>query len=430
MTQAGRHSPTFDVVLFGATGFTGALAADYLARNGPKGMRWAIAGRDVSHLQTIAERLSAQAFDAAPVEVIRADSADPVALRSMAESSRVLASTVGPFMGHGEPLVAACAQSGTDYVDITGEPEFVDRMWLTHHDTAVRTGARLVHACGFDSVPHDLGVWFTLRHLPGDVPLSVAGYVRAQASFSAGTYHSAVRAFGRARQSSMVARQRRSREALPTGRRVGSLPLRPHRIPGTLLPRPGTRLASPGRTALPRPGTRLASPGRTHRWAVPLPTIDPIVVARSARALDRYGPDFRYGHYADVGGLPIAVAAMAGAGGLMAAAQIPPLRNGLLKLRSSGDGPDGQRRASSWFRVRFLGTVGDGAPSVVSEVSGGDPGYDETAKMLAESALSLAFDDDLPDQAGQLTPVQAMGDQLLARLQRAGMTFRTVPAQR
>lgn len=405
---------TYDVVLFGATGFTGSLTAGYLARHGPPGMRWAIAGRDASRLQTLAQQLSMHTSEAGSVDVIRADSADPASLRAMAESSRVLASTVGPFMSHGEPLVAACAQSGTDYLDITGEPEFVDLMWLAHHDTAVRNGARLVHACGFDSVPHDLGVWFTLRHLPVDAPLSIAGYVRVQASFSAGTYHSAVRAFGRARQSAVVARQRRSRESSLNGRRVGSLPQRPHRVPGTLLP---------------RPGTRLASPGRAQRWAVPLPTIDPIVIARSARALDRYGPDFRYGHYADVGGLPVVAAAMAGAGGLMAAAQIPPLRNGLLKLRNSGEGPDEQRRSASWFRVRFVSTAdGQTATPIQTEVSGGDPGYDETAKMLAESALSLAFDDDLPDQAGQLTPVQAMGDALLARLQRAGMTFRTVPA--
>ncbi|MDQ4037471.1 MAG: saccharopine dehydrogenase NADP-binding domain-containing protein [Actinomycetota bacterium] len=415
MSRAGRQDRNYDVVLFGATGFTGSRTAEYLARHGPPGMRWAIAGRNVSRLETIAERLSPRTTYADAVRIIRADSTDSVSLRAMAESSRVLASTVGPFVRSGEPLVAACAESGTDYLDITGEPEFVDRMWLDHSATAQRTGSRLVHACGFESVPHDLGVWFTLRHLPPDVPLSIAGYVRVRAGFSAGTYHSAIRALGRARQSAVVARQRRARQGSTTSRRVGSLPARPHRVPGT---------------PLPRPGTWLASPGRTHRWAVPLPTIDPIVVRRSARALDRYGPDFRYGHYADLGGLPVAAAAMVGAGGLLAAAKIPPLRAGLLRLRTSGEGPDERRRSRSWFRVRFASTVGGAAGThVLTEVSGKDPGYDETAKMLAESALSLAFDDGLPDEVGQLTPVQAMGDHLLARLQRAGMTFRTVAAQ-
>ncbi|MDQ3733720.1 MAG: saccharopine dehydrogenase, partial [Actinomycetota bacterium] len=262
------------------------------------------------------------------------------------------------------------------------------------------SGARLVHACGFDSVPHDLGVWFTLDHLPRDKPLSIAGFVRAHARFSAGTFHSAVRAFGRARQASEAARLRRQREsrarAAPSARRVGSLPLTPRRLPGS------------------------------GRWAMPLPTIDPIIIRRSARALDRYGPDFRYGHYADVGGLPLVAASTAGAASLMAAAQVPLLRDGLLRLKSSGEGPDEQRRSQSWFRVRFVSTVGGGeADPILTEVSGGDPGYDETAKMLAESALSLAFDD-LPDKAGQLTPVEAMGDALLGRLQRSGMKFRAL----
>jgi len=402
VSPARRRDRSYDVVLFGATGFTGGLTADYLARHVPEGTRWAIAGRDVPRLEAVAARLADHTAGAGSVDVIRADSAEPDSLRSLAEASRVIASTVGPFMSHGQLLVAACARTGTDYLDITGEPEFVDRMWLAHHDTAARNGARLVHACGFDSVPHDLGVWFTLGQLPVDQPLSIAGYVRANARLSSGTYHSAVGAFGRARHSAEAARSRRAREVLPKDRRVGSLPLRPRRVPGS------------------------------RRWAVPLPTIDPIIVRRSARALDRYGPDFRYGHFADVGALPLAAAGMAGAGGLLAAAQIPPLREALLKLRSSGAGPDEQRRSESWFRVRFVSTVGgDHAEPVLTEVSGGDPGYEETAKMLAESALSLAFDDDLlPEVTGQLTPVQAMGNALLARLQRAGMIFRTIPGRR
>lgn len=401
MTQPRHRSRDYDLVIFGATGFTGGLTADYLARHAPSAMRWAIAGRDPSRLQRVAQRLAELSPGSHPVGTIRADGQDAGALRSLAESSRVVASTVGPFMTHGSALVAACVQAGTDYLDITGEPEFVDRIWLAHHDTANSTGSRLVHACGFDSVPHDLGVWFTLRHLPVDQALSIAGYVRAHGTFSAGTYHSALRAFGRARQSSEVARRRRAREGRSGQRRVGSLPLRPHRVPGT------------------------------SRWAVPLPTIDPIVISRSARALTRYGPDFRYGHFGDVGGLPMVAASMVGGAGVIAAAHIPPLRGALLGLKTSGDGPDEKRRAESWFRVRFVSTVGgDPKAGTLTEVSGGDPGYDETAKMLAESALSLAFDDDLPDAAGQLTPVQAMGDQLLSRLQRAGMTFRTVPAPR
>jgi short subunit dehydrogenase-like uncharacterized protein len=160
---------------------------------------------------------------------------------------------------------------------------------------------------------------------------------------------------------------------------------------------------------------------------VPLPTIDPHVVARSARAVDRYGPDFTYSHYLGVRHLYTAAGGAAGLVGLGLLAQVPPARKALLRRLAPGDGPSPQKRARSWFTVTFVGE--GGGKRVVTRVSGGDPGYDETAKMMAESALALAFDD-LPPTAGQVTTAQAMGDALLARLQRAGMTFevRTSPA--
>jgi short subunit dehydrogenase-like uncharacterized protein len=156
---------------------------------------------------------------------------------------------------------------------------------------------------------------------------------------------------------------------------------------------------------------------------VPFPTIDPQTVLRSARALTRYGPDFSYSHYLVVKRLPMAVGLAAGAGSLIALAQLPPTRKLLLKLKDPGDGPSPERRAKSWFRVRFLG-VSNGT-RIVTQVSGGDPGYGETSKMLAQSALCLAHDQ-LPQTAGQVTPAVAMGDALTGRLQREGIRFEVV----
>jgi saccharopine dehydrogenase (NAD+, L-glutamate forming) len=156
------------------------------------------------------------------------------------------------------------------------------------------------------------------------------------------------------------------------------------------------------------------------RWLLPLPTIDPIVVARSGAALASYGPDFRYSHYAGTKTLRYAVGGAVGVGALGLAAQVRPVRSSMLKHIKQGDGPDAARRAKSWFRVDFVGE--GGGRNVHTRVSGGDPGYDETAKMLAESALSLAFDDN-PPTAGQVTTAQAMGDHLIGRLQAAGITF-------
>ncbi|MFG3712307.1 saccharopine dehydrogenase family protein [Micromonospora sp. NPDC049460] len=392
-----REQRAYDVVLFGATGFTGGLTAEYLARHVPPGLRWALAGRNPGKLAAVRDRLAAIDPSLAGLPLLTADVTDAASLRAVAESARVVATTVGPYVHHGEPLVAACARAGTDYLDITGEPEFVDLMYVRHHDEAVRTGARLVHACGFDSVPHDLGVWFTLRHLPAGVPITVDGFVRAGGRFSAGTYHSALLAFSRRAETSRAARERRQVEPRPTGRRARAVP---------------------GRVGRDR---------ALGMWTVPLPTIDPQVVRRSAAARPEYGPDFRYRHFAAVKRLPTVLAGAVGLGGLVGLVQLPPARRWLLGRLAAGQGPTPRQRAKSWFRVRFVGT--GGGRRVLTEVAGGDPGYDETAKMLAESALCLATDD-LPATSGQVTPVTAMGDALLDRLVRAGMTFRVLDEPR
>jgi short subunit dehydrogenase-like uncharacterized protein len=379
-----------DLVLFGATGFTGGLTAEYLARHAPAGTRWALAGRNQAKLEAVRDRLVAIDPALADLPLLHADVTDEASLRDVAEAARVLITTVGPYVRYGEALVAACAKAGTDYVDLTGEPEFVDRMYVLHHEAAERTGARIVHACGFDSIPHDLGVLFTVQQLPEGVPLRVRGFVRAGGKPSAGTFHSAVTAFSRVRQANAAhAQRRRAEPAPPDGRRVSSIK---------------------------DAGRREGSLG----WALPMPTIDPQVVKRSAAQLDRYGPDFAYGHYVAVRRLPAAIGLVGGVGAVFAAAQVPPVRSWLLGRMTSGDGPSAEQREQGWFKVRFEGE--GGGRRVVTEVAGGDPGYGETAKMLAESALCLAGDA-LPQTAGQVTTAVAMGDALTARLQRAGITF-------
>ena len=381
----------YDLVLFGATGFTGGLTAEYLAAHAPADLRWALVGRNRGKLEAVRSRLAAAGGPAPAPDLLEADAADAGALAKIAESARVAITTVGPYALYGGPLVAACAAAGTDYVDLTGEPEFVDRTWIEHHATAERSGARLVHCCGFDSIPHDLGAYFTVKQLPEGVPLTVNGYVRSGASYSGGTYHSAINGFARFRQTIGAAKERRRAEGRPAGREVHSSP-------------PGLR--------------RDAELGG---WVVPLPTIDGAIVRRSAAALDRYGPDFTYGHHMVAKRLSTLAALGLGVGTVAVLAPLPPTRKLLLKIKSPGEGPDEAERAKSWFKVRFVGE--GGGSRVVTEVSGGDPGYGETSKMLAESALCLAFDDGLPASAGQVTTAQAMGDALLTRLQRAGIAF-------
>ena len=393
----GVFERDFDVALFGATGFTGGLTAEYLARNAPEGCRWALAGRDQGRLGAVRDRLATADPALSGLSLLHADPSDAASLAELASRARVVVTTVGPYAGRGEPLVAACAEAGTDYADLCGEPEFMDRMYVAHHHQAVRSGARIVHACGFDSIPHDLGVLFTVQQLPAGVALRVRGMLRTNAAFSGGTFASTLSAFARTGETRQARAARRELEGRPVGRMVTTTPGRPH-------------------------FDRLAG-----FWLVPLPTIDPRVVQLSAAALERYGPDFSYSHYAAVKRLPVAVGGIAAAGLLGAGARLDPVRRFLLSRFPQGEGPSEERRARSYFSVRFIGE--GGGRRVFTEVRGGDPGYTETAKMLTEAALSLAFDDN-PPTAGQVSTATAMGGHLTERLRRAGMTFTVLRSER
>jgi saccharopine dehydrogenase (NAD+, L-glutamate forming) len=376
----------YDIVVFGATGFTGRLAAEYLAEHLPPGARWAIAGRSARKLEAVRDGLGLP-----DLPILVADSADPAALAKVAASTRVLITTVGPYLKYGEALVKACAEAGTDYLDLAAEQEFVDTMFVKYRTAATANGARIVHSAGFDSVPHDLGTYFTVKHLPEDVPITVDGVVQTSADFSGGTYHTVVNYLARLRQWRAAARARAAVEGRPTGRRS--------RNPS----------AWPAR--------------RFGLWLVPFPGVDGQNIAYSGRLLDRYGPDFTYRHWIGTRRFPAAAGIIGLAVTLLVGAQIKPLRSVLLRLKDSGAGPTEEVRARSTFTATFHGT--GGGRHVVCRVSGGDPGYTETAKILGEAAMSLAFDD-LPRTVGPVTPAAAMGDALIDRLVRAGITFELV----
>ena len=382
----------YDIALFGATGFVGELTARYLATPAPREARIALAGRSVAKLEALRERLASP-----DLGVITADASDPESLAKLAESARVVVSTVGPYLKYGEPLVAACVAAGTDYIDLTGEPEFVDLMYLRYHALARQSGARLVHSCGFDSIPYDLGALFTVNQLPDDVPIALRGFVSAKGSISGGTFQSAVGVLGRVKEAGRASRQRRSVE----------------------------RNADDGRLAEGRSVRGI--PGKAHReplvggWVVPAPTIDPQNVLRSARLNAAYGPDFTYSHFVATRRLGKTAGLYLGVGVVALFAQVEPTRRVLLKLKAAGSGPSEARREKSFFKVRFVADHSDG-DRLITEVRGGDPGYGETSKMLAESALCLAFDA-LPVGGGLWTPAHALGRPLIDRLVKAGITF-------
>jgi short subunit dehydrogenase-like uncharacterized protein len=316
---------------------------------------------------------------------------DEASLLRMTEQTQVLLTTVGPFIDYGEPVVRACVAQGTDYVDSTGEPAFVALLLERYAQSAEQRGVRIVSCCGFDSIPADLGAFFTVRELPNDQPIALAGYMASQAAFSGGTMRSAIKALG----------------SLPSAR-------------GSDVPtaRSGARVRVVEAKVEKKP--------ELGGWMAPLPTIDAAVVTRSAARLDRYGPDFTYAHHAVIGSLLRLIIGMLVVGSGILLARLGAVRALLLKLApKSGSGPSEAQIQRSWFKLHLVAQ--SGGRVIHTQVSGGDPGYGETSKMLAESALCLALDRaSLPQFCGVLTPAVAMGDLLLARLQRAGLSFRVL----
>jgi short subunit dehydrogenase-like uncharacterized protein len=389
------ETAAYDIALFGATGFTGTLAAKYLVAEAPPEAKLAFAGRDLAKLEALREELGRP-----EVGLIVADAADAASLEQLANSARVVISTVGPYISHGEPLVAACAAAGTDYVDIAGEWEFVDLMYLRYHAAAKASGARLVHSCGFESIPVDLGALFTVSQLADDAPIALQGFTLTNGSISGGTFRTALQAFARLRQGGRVARQRRTTERYSDDGQVGE----ERRVRGIK--------------------------GKLHReraaggWVVSGPTIDPQNVLRSARLNPAYGPDFSYSHHLVTRKLSRTIFAGIALSVIATVAQFEHGRRLMLKLKRPG--PSAERRARSFFRVRFIAERSDGAEPLITEVRGGDPGYEETAKMVSEAALCLAFDDVPAPGGGQWTPAIACGQPLIDRLVKAGITFTVV----
>ena len=406
----------YDIVLWGATGFTGQLIAEYLARKYGVGkeVRWAIAGRNREKLEGVRARVAATSDPAAAaLPILVGDATDRASLAPVVADTRVVISTVGPYAVHGKEMVAACVEHGTDYVDLTGETNFAREMIDLHHRRASETGARIVHCCGFDSIPSDLGTLVLQEEMMkrhGVRCAEVKFYMgEASGGISGGTLASMLNIFA-------VATKDREMRRL-----MGD--------PYALNP---DRKAERGPDKRDQQGVRWDSDMR--RWTGPfvMAAINTRVVRRSNALLGwKYGRDFRYSECMSFGSGPkgwmMAAGLTAGIGAFAAAAAWEPSRKILEKrLPGPGEGPSKEKRDKGFFVVRLLG-IGEGAngsaPRLVETVRGqADPGYGETAKMISEAALCLAKDD-LRVGGGVLTPASAMGMRLVERLRHAGMTF-------
>lgn len=406
MSAGERGRARHDVVVFGATSFVGQILCRYLVeRHGTDdALRWAIAGRNADKLEQVASDTGAD------VPRIVADAADADALAAMVGSTKLVISTVGPYALYGSKLVAAVVESGADYVDLTGEPQWMQKMIDRHQARAAETGARLVPACGFDSVPSDMGVWFLQREAMerfGQPCASIRmGVKAAKGGASGGT----------------IASMMNLMDEVSADKELRSVLVNPY------------ALAPDGdRQGVKQPNVTLPTFDRgLGEWQAPfvMAATNTRVVFRSHALLGHpWGDDFTYGESMltgdGIGGRMKAFGLAGALGGAMGAASLRPVRSLLGKvLPEPGEGPSEQVQREGFYDLRFHGVTGSGDELAVKVTGDQDPGYGSTSKILGEAATTLLerSDDDVP--GGFWTPATALGEQYLEALRcHAGLTF-------
>lgn len=404
-----KNTLEYDVIVYGATSFVGQLVAEYLNEQYgiDSDVKWAMGGRSADKLRQVQEEYGLQ-----DVPTLVGDAGDVAFLESMVQQTKVVCSTVGPYALYGNDLVAACARFGTDYVDLTGETQWIRKMIDNNHASAIATGARIVHSCGFDSIPSDLGV----MHLQsianekfGEPCTAINLRVKAMGGkFSGGTVASMLNVIEEARKDSKLIRILQNPYALaPEGKRSG----------------------------IRQPNTNKAMFDKDlDGWVAPfvMASINTRNVHRTNALLDyAYGEDFKYDEAVMTGkgmsGRAKAMAISNGMKGFMAAAAIGPTRKLLNKfaLPQPGEGPNKKERDNGFYKLWFIGKTASGQ-EVRTQVTGDkDPGYGSTSKMLGEAAVCLAKDISKNDvKGGMWTPASAMGETLKARLEaNAGLSF-------
>lgn len=402
----------YDLVVFGATSFVGQILARYLLENygADKEVKWAIAGRSEGKLDQLKSDLGA---GAASLPVILADAADEPALRDLCGQTRVVISTVGPYALFGETLVKVCAETGTDYCDLTGEVQWIRRMIERYEAKAKESGARIVHCCGFDSIPSDMGVWFLQQQSEAtfgkpcqDVRMRVKV---AKGGLSGGTVASMIN----------VAKE------------AGADPkLRKE------LANPFSICPPEHRSEKRQPSLKSAEFDKNfNAWLAPfvMGAINTRVVHRS-NALQgaRYGKEFTYDEAIMTGkgtkGRLAAYGMVGALGAFFTASAIKPTRWVVEKLvPKPGEGPSPDDQEKGFYDLRFVGKTTDGKTMITKVTGDRDPGYGSTSKMLGEAGLCLAFDVKEDVKGGFWTPASALDGKLLERLQaNAGLTFEVV----
>lgn len=405
MTKLNR---SLDIIVYGATSFVGQILTEYLGKytksENAEGLSWAIAGRSEKKLQDLKERLNLP-----ELTHFVADASDLDGLTALANRTKVVITTVGPYALYGETMVNACANTGTDYCDLTGEPQWINNMLSKYEAIAKQTGARIIHSAGFDSIPSDIGVYKTQLlaiEKTGVAAKQIKMRVRKiKGAASGGTIASMLNVFKEAKEN-------------PELRKV--------------LVNPYVLCPKEHKFTQRQHNHRKAEYDEALRiWTMPfvMAAINERIVHRTNALLDnKYGTDFKYDEAMSGKTGFQAWTFTLGLGSFVMAASISPLRNLLAKyvLPKPGEGPSAEEQLSGMFDLRFYAHLANGEDLVVKVQGDRDPGYGSTAKMLAQAAICLAKDVPALD-GGFWTPVSALNEHLIDRLSaHAGVTVDTI----
>ena len=367
-------SKKFDLIVFGATGFTGSLICEYLSNHkDAKSLRWAVSGRNKEKLEELSTKYS--------VDTIISDSFNRESLNKMCSQGTLIISTVGPYDIYGKMLVKACIDNGTHYLDLTGEPSFVKKIHDSYSQLAKKGGVILMHSCGFESIPPDLGAYLTVKKLNSD-NTDLTYYIKTKGKISGGTWASFI--------NSVTKHE-------PIIQKNSS-------------------------TSSKRKYKKLYYSHRFKKWALFFPVIDKYIVMKSSRSLKEYGSNISFNEYILLPSLSSAVILIFGIACVGVLSKFKFFKKILLNYIPSGNGPSKEEREGHWFEVTVVGK--SNRKEVTTILRGGDPGYGETSKFISEMALCILLQkDQLIKDSGILTPVECTGELMVDRLQNAGITI-------
>ena len=366
-------SKKYDIVVFGGSGFTGKLVCSYLYNHkDAENINWAVAGRDEAKLSAIADQYS--------IDYIVADSFDLSSLKKMCESTKLVLTTVGPYMLYGENLVYSCIEAGTHYLDLTGEPGFVLNMYKKYRAKAIAKESIVIHCCGFESIPADIAVHETLKHFSED-NIDMSFYLKTKGTISGGTWASFLHSVS-------------SPNALIKSGKVRSRKTKKYFYSRTF-----------------------------KRWVLIFPVVDKYIVNKSIKSKNNF-KKINFNQYVIQKSFFGMLSLVFGVILVSLLSKIKFFKKELLKLIPSGNGPTEKMRAKNWFKVTLISK--NKTQMATTTISGGDPGYGETSKFISETALAIILDKEkLVKEKGILTPIECAGDALVDRLKNAGISIKT-----